>query len=304
MTFHHSAEPVPSETYPPGQGDLVVLTSDNTSICVYSIILELASPVWQASKDSGYGEMALYSINNAIAYDCSVVVPEDSETFECLLSFIYPDRMPLEFESLDIALSVLRTAHSYKMDRAIQDISRRLFDPSCHTHCVKHLIAAEPLRVYAVAKELKLEQLAKRSGALTLTADIYVPSISQEVEKMNSASLMELIQMRYIRKHWLDGVLREPTMFSVFPVEYQNHQRADGQDLIVPACSCPEGEFNEDGQHRYLPYKLRAYILECPSPIVIEEIDFCKELGCLRCGAAANVYFGAICRSYRETFHD
>ena len=313
--FHHSAEPIPSETYPPGQGDLIVLTSDNTSIGVHSIILKLASPVWQAPKDLRYREIetAFHCMNNAIAYDCSVIVPEDSETFECLLSFIYPDRMPLEFESLDIALSVLRAAVSYKMDRAIQEISRHLFDPSCRTSCVKYFMAADPLRVYAVAKELGLEQLAKRSGALTLITDAYVAPLSQEAHKMHTGTFMELLQMRRTRAHWLGDVLGERITFPVFPVEYQDHQRTHDQALEDPtvplgfymcSCPCPENEFDGDGQQRYLPCRLKARILDYPSPSVIEDIDFCKELGCLRCGAAANIFFGAVCRRYRETFQD
>jgi len=46
MTFQHGAEPVPSETYPPERGDLLVCTSDNTLLGLHSIIIEVASPVW------------------------------------------------------------------------------------------------------------------------------------------------------------------------------------------------------------------------------------------------------------------
>ena len=139
--------------------------------------------------------------------------------------------MPLHLESLDLALSVLRAAVRYKMDRAIQDISRYLFDPSCRNLCLKHLMVADPLRVYAVARELGLEQLAKRSGALTLAADVYVAYLSPEVKKMDTGLYMELLEMRHTREQWLKTVLGEKTIFPIFPVEYQDDQRANGQTL-------------------------------------------------------------------------
>jgi len=217
--------------------------------------------------------------------------------------------MPLDLESLDIALRVLRAAVRYQMDHTIQDISRHLFDSSCHKRCLKRLMVADPLWVYAVAKELKLEQLAKRAGALTFTKDVHHASPSS-LKALDTEIHMELLKMRHTRKRWLKAKLGEPTVFPIFPVEYQDHQPANGQtpgDATVPLgfypCSCPENQFDEDG-HRKLPSLLKARILDYPSPFVIEDIDFCKELQCLRCGAAANIFLGAICDSYRETFQD
>jgi hypothetical protein len=144
--------------------------------------------------------------------------------------------------------------------------------------------------------------LARVAAAATLIVDLKTPSRSSEAMSMNAGWFMDLIEMRRERKQWLTEMMGEPTTFPLIPEEYR-YIRGSGDSEIqeVTCINCPE---DVEDQRRYLPLELKARILKFPSPLAIEDIDFCAELQCMWCGAAANTFFGRICREYRERFQD
>ena len=83
--------------------------------------------------------------------------------------------IPLDLENFDIALSVLHAAVNYKMDRVIQRISRRLFDPSCCDRCIKREYMPLPK-----SSDLSSWQNARVGCPLTLTTDATLhPSVKE-----------------------------------------------------------------------------------------------------------------------------
>ena len=226
-------------------------------------------------------------------FDPPVSISEDSETFQNLLSFIYPDKTSAVFTSLDALLPVLGAASKYQMRLVVDALKAQIMYKSVSGHTYREaLLYDDPLRVYAKAKKLDLGDLANAAANATLNIDITcAPDAHSDLNSMPAMWLWQLMDIRKERTTWL----------------LENHRYNSHVGHTYQSCSffravrCGCGLTN-NVVSKEMPASLLDKIKANPCPRAIRKIDFIRELMCSQCGAAAAVQFNKICKEYEEAF--
>ena len=165
------------------------------------------------------------------------------------------------------------------------------------------LLYDDPLRVYAKAKELKLDDLANAAANATLNIDITrIPDTHSDMANMPAIWLWQLLDIRKERTTWLLANCRYQfyvgSMDSAYQfVATQPHQ-FDCSFFRPVACGCGLGN---GAATKSIPASILDKIKANPCPRAIRKIDFNVALQCLRCGAAA-AHFNRICKEYEKAF--
>jgi hypothetical protein len=232
-------------------------------------------------------------------FDRTVSIPESSETFQNLLSFIYPDKTPTAFTSLDLLLPVLSAANKYQMRVVIDALKAQIMSRSINGNTYREaLLYDDPLKVYVKAKEFDLGDLVNAAANATLNVDItLVPDTSSDLASMPAIWLWQLLNTRKERTDWL--LKKCGSQFYIGSMNSQYKYQYGSDVFQAFRCSCGVGD---KAISKGIPVSLLDKIKAYPCPKAIRKIDFNVELSCLRCGAAATAYFNRICNEYEGAF--
>lgn len=171
------------ETFNWSDGDVILRCthgSDSRDFRLHKLFLSFASPVF---KDM----FKLSQPSSVAASDIDVVDVIDPPTIlELLLRFIYPCPPPV-IDNLALLTEVLVLADKYDVEAA-----RARLRPS-----LAEFAKTEPLRVYAIACRLGLEEEKKTASSYTTSIDL--STLAQLPDEFKSVSAMEY--QRLIRLH-------------------------------------------------------------------------------------------------------
>ena len=235
----------------------------------------------------------------------TVSIPDDSETFQNLLSFIYPNKTSAVFTSLDALLPVLDAANKYQMRVVVDALKAQIMSRSVSGKTYREaLLYDDPLRVYAKAKELNLSDLVDAAANATLNIDIMVtpvPDAHSDVASMPATWLWQLLDIRKERTAWLLSKCGHRFNIGLMDSKYQILTNGlQFRHFQTFRCGCDAIE--DDVFARAIPASLLDKVKANPCPRAIRKIDFNVELRCLRCGAAVAVHFNSVCKEYEEAF--
>ncbi|KAH9935967.1 uncharacterized protein BXZ73DRAFT_45408 [Epithele typhae] len=162
-----SGTPSSSRTYAqapfnnPAGRDIILQSSDGTLFLVRSAILAEASPIFADMLGIPQPNANESEASDSIDGKPVVLLTEDSQTLDPLLRLCYPTRDPELTELSDIRC-VLGAAIKYEMDEAAELMKDLL----------RSFIATEPLRTWATACLLRLEDEAKAAATSLLGREI------------------------------------------------------------------------------------------------------------------------------------
>ena len=228
-------------------------------------------------------------------YRGPVTIAEDSKTFQDLLSFIYPDKPPTIFPSLDPAIQVLDAAAKYSMNGVMVAISTQI--TARMGTAGEELLYQDPLRVYITAKRLDLNKLADAAAKATLIVNInQIPDVTLECANMPASWLWALLSLRDAQSQWwaekCDDLIHVAGM-------HEDYTRSHSPSPYFGHMSCSCRQVTET---RSVPNALQQKIVTYPCVRAVRRIDFAKELACLRCGAAAAAHFRKICDDHEKVY--
>lgn len=211
-----------------------------------------------------------------------VEVSEDAVTLEALLSFIHPNVSRPTFNSLDVLLSTLRAAQKYAMDQVVLALGSELVRSRVVDGKVLPSFAdTDPLRVFAVARELGLQAESQIAAVATLNVNLNSAAASAEVDRMPTMFYREVLRLRKERKDWV----KSSKWWTI-----SMHQ--PGQ-----TSHCPCGT-----RHRDIPDSVKQTILKAPNSATIRNLDLAVSFPCLRCQGAARRHFANMAAAYDEYF--
>ena len=155
--------------------DFVLHTSDHVNFRVFRRILILSSPFFQSmftlpqpsiprdnnstSNDNGPRH------NDETTLPPSVDVPEDSQTLDTLLRFLYPNTHVRPFENLVHAHNVATAATKYIMSTALDKIIEKI---------QAQYVASRPLEAYLLAWRMGWENVAKAAARYCLNSALVI----------------------------------------------------------------------------------------------------------------------------------
>jgi hypothetical protein len=213
-----------------------------------------------------------------------VEVSEDAATLEALLSFIHPNVPRPLFISLDDLISTLRAAQKYAMDQVVFTLGAELVRSRVVDGKVLPSFAeTDPLRVFAVARELGLQTESQIAAVATLKLNLHSADASAEVDRMPTMFYREVMRLRKERKDWV----KAPKWWTI-----SMHQ--PGQ-----TSHCPCGT-----RHREIPDSVKQTILKAPTSATIRNLDLAASFPCLRCQGAARRHFANMAAAYDDHFVD
>jgi len=227
-------------------------------------------------------------------------IVEDSEVFQNLLTFIYPDKPSTVFETLDELLPVLDAAAKYEMGAITDALARQLMSklPMNQRH-QEALLYDDPLRVYVKAKQLGLAGLASAAADASLNVNIYTTPVDiHRYDNMPASWLWQLLEMRQKRVNWWSTRI-QTYLVANMDNQYNTITSSRAMTFRSVACNCGH---NDISSQRPVPETTRERIKSYPCARAVREIDFAVELKCLRCGAAANGKFTQLCELYEAEF--
>lgn len=207
-------------------------------------------------------------------------LPENSDVLETLLIRIYSHTQQNPTTPLDILLSTLRAAHKYGMEEIVRRIGRELVVPMVVKGRIKESYASTyPLEVYAVARDLALEDAAR----IAALASLRQPSLATH-KGLTPSNRLQLGRMRHEREHWF----KASRWWSIMLVQ--------GGDSSACACAWT------GRRARDVPVELKETIMRAPCAATVQHLVLEKHFGCHRCHGAACVHFSKMLAAYKSRF--
>ena len=182
MTLNKSC----SYPYDRDDADITLRSSNDTLFKVHRIILVMASPVFAD----------MFSLPQPLTQSATreqpvVDLTENGKTLRALLDTCYPVAIA-NLSDLDIVHSTLQAAIKYDMPKSI----------SLAKHALRRFVLKEPLRVYAIACKLNLEQLAKAAAAQELAVCSRKQGYVKELNEISAGCYHRLLQYCKKRDDW------------------------------------------------------------------------------------------------------
>lgn len=211
-----------------------------------------------------------------------VEVSEDAVTLEALLSFIHPNVPRSTFHSLDILIATLRAAQKYAMDQVVLTLGVELVRSRVvDGKVVPSFAETDPLRVFAIARDLGLQAESQIAAVATLNVNLHSAAASVEVDRMPTMFYREILRLRKERKDWVKA--HKWWTISMHQPGQTSH--------------CPCGT-----RHRDIPDSVKQTILKAPTSATIRNLDLTASFPCLRCQGAARRHFANMAAVYDEYF--
>jgi hypothetical protein len=213
----------------------------------------------------------------------SVTITENSTTFQALLSFIYPDKIPTIFTNLTSLMPVLDAAAKYDMKGIVQLLSLQLMKGTTGDS----LIYEDPLWVYSKAKQLDLTHIARAAANATLTIDLGKAPTRPEVTNVPALWILELVKLRTEHIQWWKDECRQPIPIAQMSHQYEPTPNFNPFYQQTP-CQCPQ---LSSAREIKPPVDVVLRVMEPPCARSVREIDFNQIAQCLRCGAATAAHY-------------
>ena len=171
VTTPQSPRP-PRPPFDDADADIIFRSSDHIDFRLYKVILAKASPVFR--------EMFTLPHNPDEDDPQVVQLTEDAFTLENLLRLCCPVEHP-KISYVDHVHAVLEAAQKYEMQAVIANLR----------WVVKRIIHTEPLRIYAVAYSLKMEDVCREAAFLLLDdPQFHIPTLPpKEFDTLPSRAL-------------------------------------------------------------------------------------------------------------------
>ncbi|KAL6300880.1 hypothetical protein BKA93DRAFT_501364 [Sparassis latifolia] len=171
--------------------NIILRSSDNIDFCVHSVILSEASPFFKDMFSLQQPIVDRTKSNNTVEYRDGrpvITVGEDSRTLDGLLRLCYPITDP-ELKDLLLVRPMLEAALKYQMDEATA-ITRK---------ALRSFAEKEPLRIWAIACRLRLEEDAHYAAQFTLQQTSIADSFPQEMQEITAGPYFRLLKYHRLR---------------------------------------------------------------------------------------------------------
>ncbi|KAF8139067.1 hypothetical protein EV363DRAFT_1155611 [Boletus edulis] len=155
--------------------DIILHTSDHVDFRIFRLILTLSSPFFQGmfslpqptadaprSTTNNPNDTQVSQSQTTTNGPPSIDVPEDSQTLDTLLRFLYPNTHTPSFHGLVHVHNVALAASKYDMPIALDKIANKVEAQYVSTH---------PLHVYLIACRMGWEPVARAAAAYCLDPD-------------------------------------------------------------------------------------------------------------------------------------
>lgn len=187
---------------PPPGGDVMLRSNDGVEFLVHSVVLKLASSVFEG--------LLIIGTNNG-----AIELSEDADTLSLMLQFIYPNSRPPMIASFEALSRCLHVAQKYDLESMLDTI-----DDQISTNTTPHsLILAAPFRMHQLAIQFNLPKTKVAAAPLVLTGEVDLCNplrLAELLQPHNSGSLIRLAAIQGTRAKILADVLfhfYEPPIF-------------------------------------------------------------------------------------------
>lgn len=191
--------------HPPPGGDVMLRSTDGAEFLVHSIVLALASSVFEGLSVVG---------TNKDTVDLS----ETADTVSLMLRFIYPNSKPPTMTGFEMLLRCLHIAQKYDLQSMLDTLDEQL---STNT-TPQSLLHLSPSNIHALALQFNLPKAKLAAAPLVLTneLDFCNPSILKKAVNSHSpASLIRLTAIQGTRARILADVLFQFYKWPIAPGE-------------------------------------------------------------------------------------
>ncbi|KAF9530322.1 hypothetical protein CPB83DRAFT_735273, partial [Crepidotus variabilis] len=163
------------------RADFVLISSDNTAFYVYSSLLSLVSPVFQVMFTLPQGvEQELYKGKPFVK------VTDKARKLQLILTWCDPRCSTLPIED---PLAVLEIADKYGMEDIMKNVTAALLE-------AKHLIAENPLRIFAIAVRFRQKKLAEVAATEAIKVSFCQWKRCEEMKHISAFAYDSLIGYR------------------------------------------------------------------------------------------------------------
>ncbi|GJE98360.1 BTB domain-containing protein [Phanerochaete sordida] len=236
---HFRTGPPPFNT----PADFIIRTPQGTDWHVSAALLSYASPFFRDLVREPTSSTTRFVLE----------IPESDAVLEALLRFAYPGPDPV-LHDLDDVTEAYAAAQKYQLGATVQALERAMLAP--------RFTASEPLRVYAVARRLGLEDIADAAAFSACKTPPAAWPFCEELAQISAAQYHELLV--YHRRR---GALAVQAL--------QTH------DLGAPCARC--------GKPWAKKYRSKAgkVLLEAPADVRVFEVEFvaklARDISCKEC---------------------
>ncbi|KAF8603538.1 hypothetical protein BDV93DRAFT_523308 [Ceratobasidium sp. AG-I] len=178
---------------PPPGGDVTLRSSDGVDFLVHSVVLALASSVFEGLTVVG---------TNKDAVDLS----ETADTVSLMLRFIYPNSKPPMMTGFEMLLRCLQVAQKYDLESTLETLDEQLATNTTP----QSLLAISPSQVHQLALQYNLPKAKVAAASLVFTGEMDAcnPDILGDLVKYYpSASLVRIAAIQGTRAKILADVL-------------------------------------------------------------------------------------------------
>lgn len=178
---------------PPPGGDITLRSNDGVEFLVHSVVLTLASSVFQGLSVLGTNKDA-------------IELAETAEIISLMLRFIYPNSRPPTVTCFELLLRCLQVAQKYDLESMLDTIDEQL---STNTTSGSPLLTA-PFSVHQLALQFNLPRAKVAAAPLVLTEQIDFCGSDHFPERLKtypSASAIRITAIQGARARLLADVL-------------------------------------------------------------------------------------------------
>ena len=134
-----------SPTFPAGQGDIALVTIDNTVFYVHRAVLRYSSHVFETILENGGGEEDESS-------QPRLKIETDASTLDHLLAFAHSNMSSPSIDDVNVLAAIFRAAKRYEMDGVLQQLRKSLMEVKMvHDVMVQPLFVKAPLAVLVMS---------------------------------------------------------------------------------------------------------------------------------------------------------
>lgn len=191
--------------------DAILRCSDGKELRVHSVILSLASPIFQ-------GMFSLPQPTESSPSQIPTIdIPESSDVLEPFIQYLYP-RSPPKISDLAMWEALYTVADKYNTEAVMETLRDML---------ISRFLETSPVHVYALASHLGFDEEAKIASRGTLKMDLSRGFPEEDAKLMGSVACQKLYRLHLGR--------RDMARILVSHRSYQFNQRS---------CACPSINFH------------------------------------------------------------
>ena len=190
-----------SNAFPPGQGDITLVTVDDITFHVHRAVLRHSSSVLETIFDKGDGEGDGGSLP-------SLKIEASASTLEHLLALAYPNKPSPDFQELGLLTDVFRAAKRYEMEGVLQQLRRSLLEPRViNESIVQPMYITAPLATLVLCCAFDGAMEGRFALRECLRGDLEEHIVGAADFDIPAELLSTILRMRRERLDWFKGKL-------------------------------------------------------------------------------------------------